>query len=161
MRNFLRSFMIGRYGPDHLGIAIIILSFTLSVLYAILGYMPLMFLSYVAFALVLYRMLSRDIYRRRAENDKFIRYWWPVRTKIKRVVSNVKHRKTHRFFKCPRCKNTLRIPKGTLGTSAPGTSMSNIGAPVMGASSKRTLIKTRGKLQITCPKCGERFTKKQ
>jgi uncharacterized C2H2 Zn-finger protein len=140
MRNFLRNFMIGRYGPDHLGIAVIILSFTLSVLYAILGYMPLLFLSYVAFALVLYRMLSRDIYRRRAENDKFIRYWWPVRTRTKRLVANVKHRKTHRLFKCPGCKSTLRVPKSMPSERAP--------------------LKSGAKLQITCPKCGERFTRK-
>ena len=130
MRNFLRDFMIGRYGPDHLGIAMIIVSFILSILNAIIGYMPLIFLSYFMFGLTLFRMLSRNIYRRRAENDKFIKYWWPVRTKIKKIVERIKQIKTHKIFKCKKCKNKLRIPRG------------------------------KGKLQVTCPKCGEKVFKK-
>jgi LSD1 subclass zinc finger protein len=34
------------------------------------------------------------------------------------------------FIKCPGCHNMLRLPRG------------------------------KGKLQVTCPKCGERFNKK-
>ena len=88
MRSFLHRLLTGRYGPDHLGIALIILSFILSLLYSILGFTPLLFISYIIFAPVLYRMLSRDIYRRRRENDKFIRYWWPVRTKLGRLLAS-------------------------------------------------------------------------
>ena len=130
MRDFLRNFMRDRYGPDHLSIAMIVLSFVLSLLYGLFSLTPLLYLSYIIFALALYRMLSRDIYRRRKENDKFIRYWWPVKTKISRRVSSIKQRKTHKFIKCPGCKNTLRIPRG------------------------------KGKLQVNCPKCGERFIKR-
>ena len=130
MRNFLNRFMIGRYGPDHLGIAMIIVSFILSLLYAVTGAMPTLYISYIMFGLVLFRMLSRNIARRRAENDKFIRYWWPIRTKIKRIISNIKMRRTHKYFICPGCKNKLRVPRG------------------------------KGKLQISCPRCGEKFFKK-
>ena len=130
IRNFLRNFMIGRYGPDQLNIAMIIISLALNLLNSLLGFAPLTYLSYVILALALFRMLSRNITRRRAENDKFIRYWWPVKTKTGRFLVNLKHRKTHKFFKCPSCGNTLRVPKN------------------------------KGKLQITCPKCGERFIKK-
>jgi len=130
MRNFLNRFMVGRYGPDHLNFALIILSFVLSLLYAIIGYMPLMFLSYFAFGLAIFRVLSRNIYRRRAENDKFIKYWWPVRTKIKKIIGRIKQVKTHKVFKCKECKNKLRVPRG------------------------------KGKLQVTCPKCGEKVFKK-
>jgi len=130
MRNFLQKFMINRYGPDHLGVALIILSFVISLLYAILGVTVLLFISYIIFGIVIFRMLSRNIRRRRAENDRFIRYWWPIRTKIKRHAEKIRQRRTHRFFKCPNCKNILRVPKG------------------------------KGKLQVTCPKCAERFIKK-
>jgi len=122
--------MIGRYGPDHLGFALVILSFIISVLYAIIGVTVIAFISYIIFGIAIFRMLSRNIYRRRAENDKFIRYWWPIRTRIKRAVTNIKQRKTHRFFVCPGCKKTLRVPRG------------------------------KGKLQVSCPKCGEKFFKK-
>ena len=130
IRRFLRNFMIGRYGPDHLNVAMIVFSLLLSLVHAIAGFTPLMYISYIILALALFRMLSRNIARRRAENDRFIRYWWPVRTRVNRAIANIKHRKTYRFLKCPGCCNTLRVPKG------------------------------KGKLQITCPKCGERFMKK-
>jgi len=122
--------MMGRYGPDHLNAAMVVVSLVLSLLNAVLDFRPFMYLSYVILALVLFRMLSRNIARRRAENDRFIRYWWPVRTKAGRTVANIRHRKTYRFLKCPGCDNTLRVPKG------------------------------KGRLQITCPKCGERFIRK-
>ena len=130
IRRFLRNFMMGRYGPDHLIVAMIVVSLVLSLLHAILGLRPLMYVSYLILALALFRMFSRNIRRRRAENDRFIRYWWPVRTRASRTIANIKHRKTYKFLKCPSCANTLRVPKG------------------------------KGKLQITCPKCGERFIRK-
>ena len=130
IKNFLRKFMVGRYGPDHLNIAMIVVSLVLYLLFGIFRVAPLMYISYAIIVLALFRMLSRNTTRRRAENDKFVKYWWPIRTKAGRILANLKHRKTHRFFKCPGCDNTLRVPKG------------------------------KGKLQITCPKCGERFVKK-
>ena len=130
IRNFLRNFMAGRYGPDHLNVAMIVLSLVLYLLFVILHFVVLMYISYGILAFSVFRMLSRNITRRRAENDRFIRYWWPVRTKVSRSWSNIRHGKTHKFLKCPGCKNTLRVPSG------------------------------KGKIQITCPKCGERFIKK-
>ena len=130
IRNFLRNFMMGRYGPDHLNIAMILFSLVLNLLHAFIHFTPLIYISYFLLALALFRMLSRNIPKRRAENDKFIRYWWPIWTKLSRSLANFRHRKTHKFIKCPGCSNTLRVPKG------------------------------KGKLQITCPKCGERFIKK-
>ena len=125
MRSFLHRFMIGRYGPDHLGIAMIILAFTLSLLNVFIWYMPLLWLSYAAFGLTIFRMLSRNITRRRAENDKFIRYWWPIRTKIKNIIRKIKDKRKYVYYKCPTCKTKLRVPKG------------------------------KGKLRITCPRCWE------
>ena len=130
IRNFLRNLMVGRYGPDHLNIAMIVFSLALNLIHAIIGFAPVMYLAFAMLLLAFSRMLSRNIARRRAENDRFIRYWWPIRTKLTRTWANLKHRKTHRFVKCPGCANTLRIPKG------------------------------KGRLQITCPKCGERFVRK-
>jgi len=130
IRSFLRNFMVGRYGPDHLNIAMIVFSLVLSLLHAITGFTPLLYISYIIIALALFRLLSRNILRRRAENDKFIRYWWPIRTKLRSAVTKLRDRKSFKYFKCPSCTNTLRVPKG------------------------------KGKLQITCPKCGERFIKK-
>ena len=130
IRNFLRNFMSGRYGPDHLNIAMIIVSLVLSLLNGLVNFAPITYVSYLILALALYRMLSRNIPRRRAENDKFIRYWWPIRTKAGQALANFNRRNAYRYFSCPGCGNTLRVPKG------------------------------KGRLQITCPKCGERFLKR-
>ena len=130
IRNFIRNFMVGRYGPDHLGIATVIASLVLYLLHGIIRFSPIIYISYILLAFAVFRMLSRNTQRRRAENDKFIRRWWPIQIRLSRMLSSIGRRKTHRFFKCPGCRNTLRVPKG------------------------------KGKLQITCPKCGERFVKK-
>ncbi|UOO38072.1 hypothetical protein IZU99_02055 [Oscillospiraceae bacterium CM] len=128
--NFLRKFMAGRYGPDHLNTAMILLALVISLISRFVNLSILVFLSYFILALVVYRMLSRDIVRRRAENDRFIRYYWPIKQKIKVFFQRLKSRRTHKFFHCPSCRNLLRVPRG------------------------------KGKMQITCPKCGERFVKK-
>jgi uncharacterized C2H2 Zn-finger protein len=122
--------MAGRYGPDHLNTALIIFALLLSFLsrFAILSL--LVYPSYLLLALTVFRFLSRNIQKRRAENDKFLRFYWPVKQRLKAFVTRMKSRKTHKFFRCPSCSNLLRVPRG------------------------------KGKLQITCPKCGERFFKK-
>ena len=139
IRNFFRKFMVGRYGTDHLNIAMIIASILVYFVHGItlltLGvfgiiFMPFAIISYALLVLAIFRMLSRNITARRKENDAFIRHWWPLKIKLKRAWVNRKQRKTHKFIKCPGCGNTLRVPKG------------------------------KGNLQITCPKCGERFMKK-
>lgn len=110
--------------------ALILVSLLLYLINFFIGVRLLIHISFILLLLAIFRMLSRNIQRRRSENDKFIRYWWPVKTKIKRSIEKIKSRKTHKFFNCPSCRNTLRVPRG------------------------------KGKLQITCPKCGERFIKK-
>ena len=130
IKNFLRRIMSGRYGPDNLGFALIVLSLTMYLLYGFTGLSLVAYLSYAFLVLSFFRMMSRNIVRRRAENDRFIRYWWPIKTKFSRKRANLRDRKTHKFFKCPSCRNTLRVPR------------------------------EKGKLQITCPKCGERFIRK-
>ena len=127
MRNFLHRFMIGRYGPDHLSIALIIIAFILSLLNAFLLHTPILYISYLVFGLTIYRMLSRNIPRRRAENDKFIRYWWPIKTKIKNIIQKIKDKFKYKYYKCPTCKKKLRVPKG------------------------------KGKIRITCPVCWEQL----
>lgn len=130
MRSFLQKIMAGRYGPDNLGTVTLIVSILLSIVarFPYLGFVAI--ISYLLLASCIIRLLSRNIEARRRENDKFLRFWSPIKTKVKRFFKTLKERRTHHFFKCPSCHNVLRVPKG------------------------------KGKLQITCPKCGERFIKK-
>jgi ribosomal protein S27E len=122
--------MLGRYGPDHLGTAMMLAALVLSLILQVAGFGILIVIPYVLLALMIFRMLSRNINARRRENDRFLRFWGPVRSKIKSRFARLRDRKTHRYFTCPGCRNTLRVPRG------------------------------RGSLQITCPRCGERFVRK-
>jgi DNA-directed RNA polymerase subunit RPC12/RpoP len=122
--------MTGRYGPDQLGTALIVVALVLNIAFQVLGVPYGMVIAYALLAFAMFRILSRNIQKRRRENDRFLRFWAPVRSRAKRRAVAFRDRGTHRYFVCPSCKNTLRVPKG------------------------------RGKLQITCPRCGERFIKK-
>ena len=124
----MRNFLSGRYGPDHLNTAIIILAVLTGCLYR--WFLPLLYLSYALLVLAVFRMLSRNIKKRRSENDRFLRYWWPVRTRLTRFIDRLRGRRTHRYFRCPACRNRLQVPRG------------------------------KGKISVTCPKCGERFTRR-
>ena len=111
LMNFLRKLMYGRYGSDHL-------SFFLLFLYVVLIFtsaLPHMaWVSWLALAVLLwnlFRMFSRRIDRRRAENARFLALFGPFirRFKMRRTI----HRdKDHRYFKCPNCGQYLRVPRG-------------------------------------------------
>ena len=130
IRNWIKNFMTGRYGPDHLGVALMLASIVVSLLSNIPFLSLLFILSYAFLIIAFFRMLSKNITKRRAENDKFLKFWWPVKRKFKLRYEQIKNRKTYKFFRCHSCKNILRVPRG------------------------------KGKIQITCPKCGERVIKK-
>ena len=133
--------MAGRYGSDQLNIAIIVAYFLLNFLANIFRNA---IISYLAIALLIwgfYRMLSKNISQRYRENAVFLKYWhgflqW-FRTSSgrferwrERTLSRMNDKKTHKYYRCPNCKNTLRVPKG------------------------------RGKIVITCPVCHTEFIKK-
>ena len=111
LMNFFRKLMYGRYGSDHL-------SFFLLFLYVVLIFISALphmaWVSWLALAVLLwnlFRMFSRRIDRRRAENARFLALFGPfIRWfKMRRTI----HRdKDHRYFKCPNCGQYLRVPRG-------------------------------------------------
>lgn len=108
---FLRRFMYGRYGADQLGYCTVGLYLALYLLGNLTRWGVLRALSVVAAVLTIYRMLSRNIPKRREENRRFLaltapaRSWWRTRS-MKRAD------KTHKYFKCPNCGQQLRVPRG-------------------------------------------------
>ena len=111
LMNFFRNLMYGRYGGDQLSFFLLI---TYVVLILLSGLPHMGFLSWVALVVLLwdlFRMFSRRIDRRRAENARFLHAVGPaVRwVKMRRTI----HRdKEHRYFKCPNCGQYLRVPRG-------------------------------------------------
>ena len=109
--NMLRRLMYGRYGGDQLSFFLLVVYLILSLLS---GLRYLAFLQWIALAVLawdLYRMLPRNLPRRRAENAKFMQLagpainWFHLRRTMHRD-------KEHRYFKCPNCGQYLRVPRG-------------------------------------------------
>ena len=111
-KNKLARFFYGRYGADTLnnvltGIYLswlitfsIVDIFVNSIIFSIIGWLA----TVAIFALVMFRMMSRNIYKRRRENEKFCGFFKLQRNKFR-------DRKTHVYRKCPSCKAVLRLPK--------------------------------------------------
>lgn len=122
--------MAGRYGVDQLSIQLLVLYFIIEA-FAMLFHLK--WLNYVALALLgynFYRIFSKKTYRRSAENTRYLQMIYPYQQWFAKKKSRFQNRKTYKYFKCPNCKQELRVPKG------------------------------RGELTITCPKCRTQFDKK-
>ena len=100
----LRAFMSGRYGTDRLNMVILWTGVGASLLSALVRISPfnLIFwaLSYALMILSIFRMLSRNTYKRYQENRKFLQ-----------IIDRVKDRE-HVYFDCPKCRQVVRVPRG-------------------------------------------------
>ena len=124
------DFMMGRYGQDELSRFLSIVSLVCLVMFFFSKVQILYIMAFVLLIYSLFRIMSKHHDKRRAERNVYI----SARNAIKKEFGYVKnkwtHRKTHRYYKCPRCKQALRVPKG------------------------------RGSITISCPKCKNQFDKK-
>ena len=111
IRQWVSRFMVGRYGMDQLNVAIMAVYL---VLYVVFLFTRLAVLDLIVLALLLvtlFRMLSRNLDRRRAENAKFLQLVRPVCRRFKSCRARMQDR-DHRYFKCPNCGQYLRVPRG-------------------------------------------------
>nr|WP_297175455.1 hypothetical protein [uncultured Agathobaculum sp.] len=128
--DFLRRLMAGRYGSDQLNTALLVLGLVLIALQMVTGWRWMGIAILILLLLCYFRMFSRNIRARYAENQVFLRWWGPVLARLRGARLRFADRKTHRYFKCPQCKQRLRVPRG------------------------------RGKINITCPHCRTQFVRK-
>lgn len=115
-QNALIRFMYGRNGVDQLGrvnlylvIALQVLSIFLSGV-KILGTVLYWVTTLLCFTM-LFRMFSRNLGKRREENQKFLNWWWQVKSKS----SGARQRhadKDHKYFTCKSCGAICRVPVG-------------------------------------------------
>ena len=136
MRDKFNKFMQGRYGVDELSrftmgaaLVLIILTMFITMFNRNLGSI-FDFLGIAAIVYAYFRIFSRNIQQRYAENQKYLnwRYGFAVRRNKRKV--HWEQRKIYRFYKCPQCRQKVRVPKG------------------------------KGKVAITCPKCRMEFVRK-
>lgn len=127
--NGFRRFMMGRYGSDQFGMALIIFGLALSIGLSFVPVPYLNLLGYAPLVFAIYRMFSRNIAQRQKENYKFFAVLNSIKTFPRTIKARSADRKRYRYFKCPKCSQKLRVPRG------------------------------KGKINITCSKCGEKFQK--
>ncbi len=125
LREKFARFMVGRYGVDALGKALLWVYLGLAI--AAIFFSPLYYGALAVLVWMFFRAFSKNIYKRQAENIKYLNLqrkvsgWFGVQKK------RFAERKTHRYRTCPHCKATLRLPN------------------------------KKGKHTVCCPKCRKDF----
>lgn len=133
MSNFrmkFMNFMYGRYGNDKLNYALLVLWFLLAIVNIFVHNALFYFVTLIPPVLFILRYLSKNTYKRSRENQVFLKYFCKVKSWFKLQNKKIKERKTHRYFTCPNCKVTVRVPN------------------------------KKGKHTICCPKCRKDFQKR-
>lgn len=125
--------MYGRYGIDSFGkctigvglVAIILASFTNNRVGSVLS-----LIAWVCIIYSYFRMFSKNTYKRATENQAYLAKTYKLRCFFARQKNMMAQRKTHHIYRCPSCKQKIRIPRG------------------------------KGRIEIRCPKCNTTFIKK-
>ena len=123
--------MLGRYGHDPLNQMLNVAALVLFVL-SLFFRSASSWLYATALALLIltiFRMLSRNEQKRSEENRAYQQILARAKGQLGNWKTRLTQRKTHRFFKCPACKQQVRVPKGL------------------------------GRINVNCPKCGNKFEK--
>jgi len=123
----LMNFMYGKYGVDKLYYALLILYVILLFINAWAKLLVISILMWAVFVYMFFRVLSRNIYKRQKENDKFVKILNKFTSFFKLTIKRIKEFKTYRYRKCPYCKAMLHLPRKT------------------------------GKHTVCCPKCKNNF----
>ena len=111
IRNAIQRFMYGRYGNDPLNMFLMGLYLLVYLVFIFVRVEPLYWISFALLLITLFRLLSRNIERRRMENAKFMKAAGPVISWL-HMRRDMRRDKEHVYFKCPSCGQRLRVPRG-------------------------------------------------
>lgn len=123
-------FMQGRYGTDQLSRVMIGLGLIVFIISRFLSSSIIYTIAIVIIILSYFRMFSRNISKRYKENQWFLQYYNKVVYFFKRKKDMTKQSRNYHIYKCPSCKQRIRVPRG------------------------------KGKIRIKCPKCSSEFIKR-
>ena len=127
MRYRLQNFLAKCYGFDLLGYLLIAVCVVLTMLSRLLNVVFPSLLGSIALVWAFSRAISHNIHKRWAENQKLLKLLPGLRRELSEGLERHRQRHDYKFFRCPGCHNRLRLPRG------------------------------KGRIHITCPRCGHRF----
>ena len=130
IRAAVSRFMSGRYGSDQLNLTLIIGALIVTTIGSLSGVYFLTLAADALLLLAIFRMFSKDRYRRAHENQVYLEKTQKVRRAATEWVNRVKNSRKYHYYTCPKCKQRLRVPRGV------------------------------GNITITCKQCGTKFDKK-
>ena len=141
----MMQFMQGRYGADQMGQMLSAVSMVFLIISLFSRNQAWFLLAVIGIVYNYFRMFSKNISKRAAENQKYMNFRYRAvcffkkgRTggsasfaqKQAQRKAHHEQKKMYRFFACPNCAQKVRVPKG------------------------------KGKICITCPKCHTEFVKR-
>ncbi|MCR5144203.1 MAG: hypothetical protein K6B67_02710 [Lachnospiraceae bacterium] len=155
----MARFFVGRNGADNLSKFTLAISMILMVITIITGNGIVYLLAIVALVYSYFRVMSKNVSKRYYENQQYLKATAGIRGTINGFLYKItkgnyhpnsnpqqfkadmerarrkaayerEQRKMYKYFKCPGCKQKVRVPKG------------------------------HGKIAITCPKCKMEFVRK-
>ena len=126
----MMQFMQGRYGADQMGQMLSAVSMVFLIISLFSRNQGWFLLALIGIVYNYFRMFSKNISKRYAENQKYLTMTAGIRRKLASWKSQLAQRKIYHIYRCPGCKQKIRVPRG------------------------------RGKIEIRCPKCNTRFVKK-
>ena len=110
-RERVARYMMGRYGVDKLYYFLLAICFILIVINLFVHSYIISVLESAVLIYSFYRVMSRNVYKRQQENEKFISFIEKPKKVFNLQKCKVRDRKTHVYKKCPSCRNNLRLPK--------------------------------------------------
>ena len=129
-RAAVSRFMSGRYGSDQLNLTMVIGALIVTTIGSLSGVYFLTLAADALLLLAIFRMFSKDRYRRAHENQVYLEKTQKVRRAATEWVNRVKNSRKYHYYTCPKCKQRLRVPRGV------------------------------GNITITCKQCGTKLDKK-
>lgn len=129
MKKKLQRFMSGRYGIDRFNRFLL----ACAIIFMILSMSGVGFFYAVATVLMFYayfRIFSRDINKRCAEDQWYRKWEMKVRAFFRKKEKDFLQWKDYRIYKCPKCGQKIRVPRG------------------------------KGKIAVKCRSCGTEFIRR-
>ena len=109
----LIRFMQGRNGIDNLGYHALWSGLILSLVDSLFGTGLLGLVGTVLYVYSIFRILSRNVAKRQEENRRYVAFSTRIGKEVKQFFLRLKGMKEYKYFRCPGCKNRLRMKRGS------------------------------------------------